>query len=203
MSDKLTKTAEKLVCFFARPHSEVFARRDEGGKAKITGYAAMYDRFSEDLGGYRTKIAPGAFDRVIQAADCRFLVNHDPNLLLGRTTSGTLRLFTDAKGLGFEAEPPASAITDHYAAAIERGDMDGCSFTCDIDIDQWDFSGETPIRTLIGLSELYDIGPVTYPAFRDTSVAVSHALEAARAALVIKVLRPSLSLMRYGIELAR
>lgn len=196
------KTPEKLVCFYKNPNAEVFVR-EEGGKPRISGYAAMYNTFSEDLGGFRTRIAPGFFDKVLLAADCRFLVNHDPNLIMGRTSSGTLKLTADAKGLHFDADPPDSEMARHYMASIARGDMDGCSFTCDISIDQWDFSGEVPIRTLIECAGLYDAGPVTYPAFRDTSVSVSHALEAARAACVVKMLRPSLGLMRLGLDLAR
>ena len=203
MSENTTKNPEKLTCFFARPNSEVFAR-EEGGKPKISGYAAMYDTFSEDLGGFRTKIAPGAFDRVLAAgADCRMLVNHDANLIFGRTTAGTLLLKGDAKGLYFENDPPDSDLARHYMGAIARGDMDGCSFTCDISIDQWDFSGETVIRTIQEVSQLYDVGPVTFPAFLQTPVTVSHALEAARAACIVKILRPSLGLMRLGLELAR
>jgi hypothetical protein len=58
--------------------------------------------------------------------------------------------------------------------------MSGCSFSCDIDVDEWDWSGETPIRTIQSVAELYDVGPVTFPAFPDTSVSASYALEAAR-----------------------
>lgn len=205
MSEKSAKNREKTVVSFAMPSIEVFAR-EEGGKILISGYAAKFNTYSEDLGGFRTTIAPGAFDRVLQAgADVRLLVNHDPNLILGRTTSGTLRLKADETGLHFEGEPPETDMAAHYVASIRRGDMSGCSFSCFIDVDQWDFSGETPIRTLISLSELLDVGPVSYPAFADTSVmaASRFALEQARAACVVKILRPSLGLMRLGLELAR
>lgn len=178
--NKTGKTAEKLTCFFGKPNSEVFAVI-EGEKTVIRGYAAKFGTFSEDLGGFRTTIAPGAFDRVIMLADCRLLVNHDPNLLMGRVSSGTLKLTTDATGLHFEGVPPQTDTTAHYAELIRRGDLDGCSFTCEIDVDQWDWSGETPIRTIQSVSELYDVGPVTFPAFPDTSVAAdAFSLVAAR-----------------------
>lgn len=179
--DKTVKIPEKLTCFFAKPHAEVFARTD-GEKPVISGYAAKFGTYSEDLGGFRTTIAPGAFDRVLSLADCRLLVNHDPNLLMGRTKSGTLKLSVDATGLAFEGIPPATDLAAHHLESIRRGDMDGCSFTCDIDIDQWDWSGETPIRTIISVSELYDVGPVTFPAFTSTNVSASFSLEAARRA---------------------
>lgn len=159
---------------------EVFSAGD-GQPPVIRGYAALYNTYSDDLGGFRTKIAPGTFDRVLPTADVRLLVNHDSNLLLGRTKSGTLRLTGDEKGLYFEGTPPQTDFAAHYIEAIRRGDMSGCSFSCDIDIDQWDFSGETPIRTIESVSALYDVGPVTIPAFPDTSVS-AFALDAARRA---------------------
>lgn len=179
MSQKTGKTAEKLTCFFGRPNSEVFAVT-EGDRTIIRGYAAKFGTFSEDMGGFRTTIAPGAFDKVVTLADCRLLINHDPNLLMGRTKSGTLKLSADATGLHFEGVPPATDLAAHHIEAIRRGDLDGCSFTCTIDVDQWDWGGETPIRTIREVAELYDVGPVTFPAFSDTSVSASYALEAAR-----------------------
>ena len=198
----MAKKPEKLTCFFSKPNSEVYLL-EEAGSLKFAGYAAMYGTYSEDLGGFKTTIAKGAFDKVLQATDCRLLINHDPNLIFGRTKSGTLRLFADDKGLRFEGDPPKSVLTDHYAEEIRRGDMDGCSFTCDIDVDKWDFSGETVIRTLLSIGRLYDVGPVTYPAFVDTSVTVSHSLEAARAAYMATNLRPWADLMRLRLALAR
>jgi uncharacterized protein len=202
MSEKYDKTGDKFTVFFAKPHSEVFAK-DVEGKRSCYGYAAKFDVFSQDLGGFYTKFSPGCFDKVLLAgADCRFLVNHDPNLLFGRTKSGTLRLKADDRGLYFEADPPSTSLWLHYAEEIARGDMDGCSFSCDIEIDQWDFSGEMPIRTVMSISALYDVGPVSYPAFTQTSVAAKYALDAARASLVVKTLRPSfgLGLMRLGLD---
>jgi len=145
--EKTAKITGKSTIFFAEPHAEVFSAGD-GQPPKIRGYAALYNVYSEDLGGFRTRIAPGAFDRAVPGADVRLLVNHDSNLLLGRTRSGTLSLSTDERGLYFEGQPPQTDFAQHYVEAIRRGDMSGCSFSCDIDIDEWDFSGETAIRTV-------------------------------------------------------
>lgn len=184
MSVSSPKNAEKLTYFFAAPASEVFSELIDG-RPRIGGYAARFGSFSEDRGGYVAKIAPGFFDRAIRSsADTRLLVNHDPNLIMGRTKSGTLRLASDAVGLRFEGDLPDTPLALHYAEAIRRGDMSGCSFTCTIEIDQWDWSGETPVRTLQQIGELYDVGPVTFPAFSDTNVSAhSSSLEGARAAI--------------------
>lgn len=158
---------------------EVFSAGD-GQPPVIRGYAALYNVYSEDLGGFRTRIAPGAFDRVVPGADVRLLINHDSNMLMGRTASGTLKLSLTDQGLYFEGQPPQTDFAAHYLEAIRRGDMSGCSFSCDIDDDEWDWTGDTPIRTINSVSNLYDVGPVTIPAFSQTSVAASFALEAAR-----------------------
>lgn len=182
--EKTAKIPGKATIFFGKAASEVFVVT-EGDRTVIRGYAAKFNTVSEDLGGFRTIIAPGAFDRVIGQSDTRLLINHDPNLLMGRTSTGTLKLSLDATGLKFEGYPPMSNLAAHYAEMINRGDLDGCSFSCDIDVDldRWDWSGEMPIRTIQSVSHLYDVGPVTFPAFSDTDVSVSRfALDAAREA---------------------
>src|SRR5262249_8198546 len=65
------------------------------------------------------------------------------------------------------------------AESIRRGDMQGQSFSFTVAIDQWDWSGDVAVRTIIEVDELYDIGPVTFPAYEETSVAL-RAFRAAR-----------------------
>jgi HK97 family phage prohead protease len=173
MSEIADKNGELFAAVFSKPQSELFARV-EGGRPRISGYAATYTGLSEDLGGFRTRIAPGAFDGVLgKAPDVRFLINHDPSLILGRTLSGTLRLGSDDRGLSFDADPPDTPMTAHYLEAIRRGDMDGCSFTCYIARDKWAEIGDETVRTILEVSQLFDVGPVSFPAFPDTSLSAS------------------------------
>lgn len=151
-------------------------KRSKGGNPRVVGYAAMFNRLSEDLGGFKETIDPKAFDRALERCDVRALVNHDMNLLMGRTSSGTLRLEPDGTGLKMDFEPPKSPMTEHYLASIERGDMTGSSFSFTVDVpdgDDWDDDEETGqrVRTVRSVRDLFDVGPVTFPAYLDTTVA--------------------------------
>ncbi len=146
--------------------------RVSGGTAPvITGYAAKFGKWSEDLGGFREKIRVGAFDAVLED-DVRALKNHDANLLLGRTMSGTLRLTANTVGLRFEVDPPDTNVGRDTVEEIRRKDITGCSFGFIVETDKWAYlEDDTVERTIIKFKRLFDVGPVTYPAYPDTSVA--------------------------------
>lgn len=144
-------------------------REDQQGPI-IRGHAAVFDTLSENLGGFREKIAPGAFDSVL-ADDVRALYNHDPNHVLGRSKSGTLRLSVDDRGLHYEIDPPDTQIARDLITSLRRGDVDQSSFGFSVDKDDWkeDDDGRV-IRTIIKFRRLYDVSPVTYPAYPDATV---------------------------------
>ena len=141
----------------------------------ISGYAAVVGQETviESWVSWREKIAPGAFKAAIKTDDVRALFNHDPNILLGRTTSGTLRLKEDAHGLKYEVDLPDTVAAQDVRTLIERGDVTGSSFGFRVEEDSWDESevkkGKLPLRTIERVS-LFDVSPVTYPAYPTTSV---------------------------------
>ncbi len=150
--------------------------READGTASITGYAAVFNQetvIGGGMFGFREQIAPGAFDDAIAADDVRALFNHDPNILLGRTLSGTLRLSVDKRGLRYTVDLPDTAAARDVRELIRRGDVSGSSFGFVVEEDTWDESGvkkgQLPLRTLEKLS-LFDVSPVTYPAYPQTSV---------------------------------
>jgi hypothetical protein len=138
----------------------------------LIGYAAVFETYSADLGYFREKIQKGAFAKAIANSDTRALANHDPSQLLGRKSAGTLRMAEDDFGLKVEIDLPNTTSGRDTAESIKRGDMQGQSFCFTTSIDQWDWSGETVLRTVIEVDELWDVGPVTYPAYEETSVAL-------------------------------
>jgi len=131
----------------------------------VTGYAAVFGVQSNDLGGFREQIAPGAFDEVLRGdTDVRCLLNHDANIVLGRTKSGTLRLSSDSRGLRFECDLPETR--SDLKEAVERGDIDGASFRFKVGEEDW--QGE--VRTVKTIKELHDVTLATYPAYPQASI---------------------------------
>lgn len=155
-------------------------RTGSSGNPIIAGYAAVFGKRSHDLGGFVEDIHPGAFERTLRTADVRALANHDANMLLGRSKSGTLRLGTDTGGLHYEIDPNMDDPTGRSAVArVERGDWDGSSFsfrTVGPNGDRWEYGTDPAQRTLLEL-ELYDVGPVTFPAYPDATSVVRGAVE--------------------------
>ena len=158
--------------------TELRVDQGENKKPAIKGYAAVFNKLSEDLGGFREQVAPGAFKNTIAKDDIRALFNHDPNYVLGRTKNGTLKLTEDDKGLAIEIEPPDTQWARDLQESIRRGDISQMSFGFIALKDEWkEEKGKTPVRTLIE-NWLRDVSPVTFPAYPQTSVKVRDYLSA-------------------------
>ena len=96
----------------------------------LTGYSALYNSMSQNLGGFKERIAPGTFTRALkEKQDVRFLFNHSADAgVLGRVKSGTLTLSEDARGLAFRCDLPDTQQARDLHTSIKRGDLDSCSF---------------------------------------------------------------------------
>ena len=145
---------------------EIETRMEEGETVKVVGHASVYNTMSEDLGGFREIIAPGAFDDVLEN-DVRALINHDGNLILARTTSGTLALSTDEKGLRYEFEMPETSYGKDLAVSMKRGDITQSSFAFTVADDSWETRDGMDVRTINKVKRLFDVSTVTYPAYPD------------------------------------
>lgn len=158
-----------------------FEIRSSGGTFNFYGYALKWDARSSNLGGFRERVAEGATSDSIERDDIRALFNHDPNLILGRNRSRTLRMSEDSEGLHYEVDMPDTTYARDLTAAMERGDVSQSSFgfkTSGPEGDSWaeDEDG-FPLRTLQKIA-LFDVSPVTYPAYTDSTSGVgSRALE--------------------------
>ncbi len=148
---------------------------------QLAGYAARFGS-EADLGTFRERIAPGAFrlDRDVLA-----LVDHDPAKLLGRTRTGTLRLYEDSQGLGFELDVPETTLGRDVLAMAERGDLGGMSFGFHVQDERWEGR-----RRELRAVDLLEVSVVhAHPAYPDTDVAArSHGPRLARARRYLETL---------------
>jgi HK97 family phage prohead protease len=150
------------------------------GRLTLTGYAVRYNTLSVDLGGFRETILPGAFDKVLNRQrgkrDVVALFNHDANQLLGRTSSGTLELSSDEKGLRYSVVLPNTELGRTIAELTARGDLRGSSFAFTVEQKGQSWApGEdgVPRRSIREVSGLFDVSVVTHPAYSSSSAAVA------------------------------
>ena len=148
----------------------------EEGKNLIVGYAARFNEWSHDLGGFRERIARGAFADSLKATDILGLYNHNPDHLLGRNGAGTIKIWEDEKGLMYEINADTEQVmVKDLLRRLERKDLYGSSFGFRLKYDdttwEWpeDESSELPSRTILRVEKLYDVGPVSQPAYPTTT----------------------------------
>lgn len=155
---------------------KVEARADAEALPTIRGYAAVFNSETVIGGaswGFREQIAPGAFAKALTFSDVRALFNHDEDMVLGRLKAGTLRVSEDERGLKVEIDPPDTQDARDLITKMQRGDIDQMSFafTMEGGSQEWDETGEIPLRTIRSVGELLDVSIVTYPAYPDTEAA--------------------------------
>ena len=143
-------------------------------KRYIEGHAAVFDSWSETLGGifpFKEKVRKGAFSQTIEKDDIRALFNHDPNYVLGRNKAGTLELKEDETGLYVRIIPPDTQAARDLITSIERGDINQMSFGFTVEEEKWDTVEGIDVRELRKV-KLFDVSPVTFPAYPSTDVGV-------------------------------
>lgn len=156
------------------------ACRAEGDTPGLSGYAALFGSVTEIAGLFKEQIAPGAFREAVGRDDVRALFNHDANFVLGRSTSGTLRLVEDDRGLRYDVDVPETTWARDLMVSVGRGDVSQSSFAFEVTDEEWNYGtrGEMPVRTIKAV-RLYDVSPVTYPAYTATTVSARAAQRAA------------------------
>ena len=153
-----------------RSHAAIVEKREfrmeevEREGRTIRGYAAVYNSDSEWMGGFYEQIERGAFDDVMND-DTRAYFNHDESLLLGRVSSGTLRIGTDARGLYYEVDLPNTSYANDLIELMKRGDVNQSSFAFLIDRDRWEERDGKTYRIIEKVSRLLDVSPVSQPAY--------------------------------------
>lgn len=184
----------KTALFTSSDKFAITIEKRDGSPSSIRGYAAVfYDDQIPDQTQYMLsemyaeRIFPGAFRKVLsENQDVRALFNHDSNYVLGRTKNGTLQLREDDKGLVYIINPPDTQRAKDIIEGLRRGDISGSSFSFslkrqDTGIDdvsmgpnQYRDEGNLLVREIREFDQVYDVGPVTFPAYTGTTAAMRH-----------------------------
>ena len=144
----------------------------------VEGYALLFNTDSRPMwgGDLIERIAPTALDGVLERSDVLCLMNHDESrgvLARYRMGEGSLALTVDEKGLRYSFDAPNTALGDELIEALKRGDIAESSFAFTVEKDNWERKEDgTYVRTIVQIGQLYDVSPVYYPAYEDTSVAL-------------------------------
>ena len=148
-------------------------RTTSDGSKQVAGYAIVWNSPSCDLGGFTELCAPTMLNRTLkESPDVLALRDHKQELLLGRTTAGTLELKTDDIGLAFTVTLPKTQIGDDTAVNVANRNLSGVSFGFNMVQDSWSVDAEgNPVRTLLDVI-LHEISITSFPAYPGTSVAV-------------------------------
>ena len=157
----------------ALPVAEVRVSQDAEGRPVLEGYAVLWESWSEDLGGFRERFVRGAFSRSIEEDDVRVIWQHNPEYVFGRNTAGTAELEEDDRGLRYRVVAPDTQWARDALESIRRGDVTQNSFMFSVPQggDEWEIKDGMSYRT-VREARLFEVGPQTFPAYPDTSVAV-------------------------------
>ena len=172
----------------AGPGAPVDLRSGTRGEGRAVGYGALFNSETVIGNEFREVIRPGTFDRYLaKAPDIAICFNHDPSRLIGTTKSGTATVTIDDRGVKYDAElDPSDPDAVALRAKLQRGKVRGSSFTFRVTRDgqKWHAPtsrGGLPLREIVQ-AELYELGPVTFPAYPTTSAAVRDAVRRLRSA---------------------
>ena len=138
----------------------------------VEGYALKFNTESRNLGGFIETITPEALEGV-DLSDVRCFLDHDSSKLLGRTSSGTLKLNVDETGLYFRCILPNTSVGRDAMELVTRGDLNQCSFGFTVEQDKWAKGNDIMMRSINKIGSLFEISLVSIPAYDDTDVRVA------------------------------
>jgi hypothetical protein len=143
---------------------------DAKGRWTMRGHAAVFNRLSHDLGGFRVKIHPGFFTKILDSnPDVHLNREHDMRLLLARTKNNSLELREDPYGLHTWARFVKTPLADETAILMQEGVLDQMSFACDIGASEWTDDTEGNVTwNLFECEGLYDVTICAQGAFPQT-----------------------------------
>lgn len=148
---------------------------DDGDGFTLEGYAAVFDsptRIDSWEGMFDEIIVRGAFAKTIKERTPVLQFDHGRDVATGSVPIGSIeKLSEDQQGLFVSARLHDNDRVEPIRQAIASGAIDGMSFRFRVLREEWDETGDVPVRTIREV-ELFELGPVVFPAYDATSVGV-------------------------------
>lgn len=176
--EKRKKNKKEIRNISADLELRTITDEEDEEKRTVGGYALKYNQQSDVLRDYWgdefvEEFAEGAFDESLQERNQKALWNHKSEYPLGSVQSGTLRFNSDDTGLNYDIDLPNNSWGDDALESIKRGDVDGSSFGFKVTNDKWsetEIDGKTILKRTVLEAELYEVSPVTFPAYNSSDV---------------------------------
>lgn len=148
---------------------------DDSDGFTLEGYAAVFDsptRIDSWEGTFDERIASGAFAKTISERKPVLQFDHGHDIATGSVPIGAIEeLREDRHGLFVRARLHDNARVEPIRQAIASGAIDGMSFRFRVTREEWDETSDVPVRTIREV-ELFELGPVVFPAYESTTVGV-------------------------------
>jgi uncharacterized protein len=155
-------------------------RAIEGDEPVVSGRAIVYDSWSEDMGGWREIINPGAVEL---EDDLRVLFDHDTSMVIGRTKAGTAHANDDGMGVVMRATPPNTTWAKDMLESMRRGDIDQMSFRMLVLDDDYTYDSQADIvRRTINRALVSELSVVSMPAYAETAATTRSRIQEVREA---------------------
>lgn len=171
---------------FTADTMQIRAAEGDEGKTTITGRAVVYNAWVQigpDSWGWMERFAPGSLTGSLNDENIYATFNHDADNLLGRVSNETLRMIDSAKALTYEIDPNLDTeIGRQVLAFVERQDVRGASFSFRVDSYTMEKKKKKTDMDRVTITEakLYELGPVTNPAYKQTSAKLRSRIDAQR-----------------------
>lgn len=146
---------------------------NDENKMILEGYAIVFNEetlIGDAKRGFREMIMPNALTST-SMKDVPLKYNHMDNfLVIARTKNGSLKLEVDDKGLKIRAELLDTQTNKDIYKMVQNGLLDRMSFAFTVNAQEWDRSGDVPLRKITSIERLYDVSIVDLPAYEGTSI---------------------------------
>ncbi len=154
--------------------------RAEPESRLVEGLGIVYNSLSENFapwmdGGLYEVIEPEAARGLLDDEDIMILFNHSENLVLARNKA-TAKLVDTDKGVRYSYESPNTTVGNDLLENLRLKNVRKSSFAFTVGDKgvrmerniQWGDMGKINLRRIVKFERLYDMSPVTRPAYNKT-----------------------------------